>query len=612
MLKNKVVCRTTIASIDTVPALPNLGLSRAFFKCHLWTCNLAIHDNSTGQSTNFMWYESLGSRSNEIAPCLSTIPPHISEMFYPAGRNSARFQCITHTIGTSRYKALAKSKHLQLLKSKHDSTSRPECCRLDVMLLLCRCSRGHCCQFRSIGQQNLSTSALFLAHCTTEALHCLHSQLHHLTDAEYTSANVKTSAITLNQGEKRPGRANQGVCQVNKAKQMVHKVLKSCITHSTFTSKTPVQANNLTGALNYHICPAQSRVLRHLFQPTREIAAPLSHVTTRQPQGEYCYALLPGAVAVDPPHPSPPPGCLLTHLSGKPMNNGQRLSCCSAPCIHHVSSPLLEVSLGLVTILTGASALRNASWVLGKILGGGLRHNILNILLQPSGRQPLTEIAGRRWARCSWREWTSCVKLTIYKKVQHHGPAEMLGSCRIGSPEEDSLLSSPQPTTQLPPSEVCNKSSARIRRLQLPRSLDKVRPPLPQLTVRAATLSRGSVIKSHWSLAVRRTELYRRRELAESISLQKICQSSWVSSVTSQYWTAICTSGPWMCLQKPRPQGVNVCGKDQRTTRKVAYSALDDAESHALERSLNTNTVDTIPNTVEPQPTDIDLIPQPD
>ncbi|KAJ8892298.1 hypothetical protein PR048_004878 [Dryococelus australis] len=81
---------------------------------------------------------------------------------------------------------------------------------------------------------------------------------------------------------------------------------------------------------------------------------------------------------------------------------------------------LLRRRKNVLVRLTGASAIRDASRELEKILGGGLR---LYILPQPSGRQSLTEavrrvcasevkrgqrleIARRRRVRCSWLEWT--------------------------------------------------------------------------------------------------------------------------------------------------------------------------------------------------------------
>ncbi|KAJ8892582.1 hypothetical protein PR048_005163 [Dryococelus australis] len=93
---------------------------------------------------------------------------------------------------------------------------------------------------------------------------------------------------------------------------------------------------------------------------------------------KYCYALLPGAVAVDPPHPPLYRDCLLVDFSRKPVNNGQgsgcrraarRLACVMTPLPWWRYRWVWRRRKNVLVRQAGTSALRDASRELGKILG---------------------------------------------------------------------------------------------------------------------------------------------------------------------------------------------------------------------------------------------------
>ncbi|KAJ8888403.1 hypothetical protein PR048_007893 [Dryococelus australis] len=44
---------------------PYLAKSVAFYKRKLWTYNLTVHDNVTGQSINYMWHEAQGRERDQ-------------------------------------------------------------------------------------------------------------------------------------------------------------------------------------------------------------------------------------------------------------------------------------------------------------------------------------------------------------------------------------------------------------------------------------------------------------------------------------------------------------------------------------------------------------------
>ncbi|KAJ8866468.1 hypothetical protein PR048_032311 [Dryococelus australis] len=144
------------------------------------------------------------------------------------------------------------------------------------------------------------------------------------------AAQISSLHFTYHQGElgSIPGRATPDFCKwescrtmplVRRVFSVISSFLSLCLPallHSHLTS--PSSALKTSYRFNGLITPSNLRSCER-FENSREARLPsaglalthrLSVNTFPQTQNVvlYCYALLPGAMAVDPPHPSPPPG----------------------------------------------------------------------------------------------------------------------------------------------------------------------------------------------------------------------------------------------------------------------------------------------------------------